>query len=276
MKGNKFKFIEHRKWGQYYLQDKIIINNIICAINPNLNQFFVEIGPGKGALTNPISQYVDNITVIEIDKKLVNLLKNTNCLKNKLTIYCQDVLTFNFNKLVHKNDQLIRVFGNIPYNISTPILFKLFHFRNIIKDMHLMLQKEVVNRIIAVPGSKEYGRLSVMTQYYCQANYLFEINPKSFRPIPKVNSALLNLVPYKVLPHEVKNFQILSFITQRAFSQRRKILRNSLRDLVTIEILHKLEINSQWRAENVSVALYCRLANWLSEHRFNKISSKIW
>ncbi|WWO95798.1 MAG: 16S rRNA (adenine(1518)-N(6)/adenine(1519)-N(6))-dimethyltransferase RsmA [Candidatus Dasytiphilus stammeri] len=267
----KYLSTDRKKWGQYFLQDNIIINNIICAISPHFNQCLVEIGPGRGALTHPISQYVEELTGIEIDKNLSFLLQNQESLRNKLTIYCQDVLNFNFYELAQKKGQLLRVFGNIPYNISTPLLFQLFKFITIIKDMHLMLQKEVVNRIVACPGSKDYGRLSVMSQYYCQAESILEITPKSFIPRPKVHSALLRLVPHKIMTHAVKNLQSLSFITKRAFSQRRKILRNSLKDLVTMDILHKLDIDSQWRAENVSVALYCRLANWLTYNKFNKI-----
>ncbi|MEI4260056.1 MAG: 16S rRNA (adenine(1518)-N(6)/adenine(1519)-N(6))-dimethyltransferase RsmA [Candidatus Dasytiphilus stammeri] len=268
---SKYLSTARKRWGQYFLQDNIIINNIICAIAPHFNQALVEIGPGRGSLTNPISQYVEELTVIEIDKNLSFLLQNQDSLRNKLTIYCQDVLTFNFYELAQKKGQLLRVFGNIAYNISTPLLFKLFQFINIIKDMHLMLQKEVVNRIVAGPGSKDYGRLSVMSQYYCQADSLMEITPQSFIPRPKVHSALLRLVPHKIMPHGVKNVQSLSLITKRAFSQRRKILRNSLKDLVPMDILHKLDIDSQWRAENVSVALYCRLANWLTYNNFKKI-----
>ncbi|WWO96583.1 MAG: 16S rRNA (adenine(1518)-N(6)/adenine(1519)-N(6))-dimethyltransferase RsmA [Candidatus Dasytiphilus stammeri] len=260
-----------KKWGQYFLQDNIIINNIICAIAPHFDQALVEIGPGKGALTYPLSKYVDELTVIEIDKNLSCSLQNQESLRNKLTIYCQDVLNFNFYELAQKKGQLLRVFGNIAYNISTPLLFKLFHFITIIKDMHLMLQKEVVNRIVASPGSKDYGRLSVMSQYYCQADSILEISPQSFIPRPKVHSALLRLVPHKIMPYGVQNLQSLSLITKIAFSQRRKILRNSLKDLVTMESLHKLDIDSQWRAENVSVALYCRLANWLTYNKFNEI-----
>ncbi|MEI4269751.1 MAG: 16S rRNA (adenine(1518)-N(6)/adenine(1519)-N(6))-dimethyltransferase RsmA [Candidatus Dasytiphilus stammeri] len=260
-----------KKWGQYFLQDNIIINNIICAIAPHFDQALVEIGPGKGALTHPISQYVDELTVIEIDKNLSCSLQNQDSLRKKLTIYCQDVLNFNFYELAQKKGQLLRVFGNIAYNISTPLLFQLFHFITIIKDMHLMLQKEVVNRIVAGPGSKDYGRLSVMSQYYCQADSILEISPHSFIPRPKVHSALLRLVPHKIMSHGVQNLQSLSLITKIAFSQRRKILRNSLKDLVTMDILHKLDIDSQWRAENVSVALYCRLANWLTYNKFNEI-----
>ncbi|WWO96209.1 MAG: 16S rRNA (adenine(1518)-N(6)/adenine(1519)-N(6))-dimethyltransferase RsmA [Candidatus Dasytiphilus stammeri] len=271
-----FKYLSpaRKKWGQYFIQDNIIINNIICTIAPHFDQALVEIGPGRGALTNPISQYVDELTVIEIDKNLSFSLQNQHSLRNKLTIYCQDVLTFNFYELAQTKGQLLRVFGNIAYNISTPLLFKLFYFINIIKDMHLMLQKEVVNRIVACPGSKDYGRLSVMSQYYCQADSIMEIPPTSFIPRPKVYSALLRLVPHKIMPHGVKNLQSLSLITKIAFSQRRKILRNSLKDLVTMDILHKLDIDSQWRAENVSVALYCRLANWLTYNKFNEIFDK--
>ncbi|WWO99372.1 MAG: 16S rRNA (adenine(1518)-N(6)/adenine(1519)-N(6))-dimethyltransferase RsmA [Candidatus Dasytiphilus stammeri] len=261
-------------WGQIFLKDAKIINNIVSAINPQNNDNLVEIGPGLGALTQPISKYVKHITAIEIDKNLVNVLKTNTMISNKLTIYQKNALNFDFNELSKQTGNKLRIFGNLPYNISTKLIFHLFKYTNIIKDMHLMLQKEVVDRIIAVPDSKKYGKLSIMSQYYCQGFLIQEITPESFIPVPKVSSALIRLVPYSFMPNIVENISELQLITRTAFSHRRKILKNSLSKLVTVKVLKEIGINPNLRAENLSVALYCKLANWLTVHSPIKLKEK--
>ncbi|WWP01510.1 MAG: 16S rRNA (adenine(1518)-N(6)/adenine(1519)-N(6))-dimethyltransferase RsmA [Candidatus Dasytiphilus stammeri] len=263
-----------KNWGQIFIKDAKIINNIVSAINPQNNDHLVEIGPGLGALTQPISKYVKHLTAIEIDKNLVNLLKTNTGISNKLTIYQKDALNFDFNELSRPKGHKLRIFGNLPYNISTQLIFHLFKYTKIIKDMHLMLQKEVVDRIIAVPDSKKYGRLSIMSQYYCQGFFIQEITPESFIPVPKVSSALLRLVPYSLMPNIVENISELQLITRTAFSHRRKIIKNSLSKLVTVKVLKEIGINPNLRAENISVALYCKLANWLTVHSPMKIKEK--
>ncbi|WWO95372.1 MAG: 16S rRNA (adenine(1518)-N(6)/adenine(1519)-N(6))-dimethyltransferase RsmA [Candidatus Dasytiphilus stammeri] len=256
------RFFVQKKLGQHFLHDNSVINKIIEIISPKPQNTLVEIGSGLGALTKPISEYVTNLTAIEIDVKLIKLLKTNESLMKKLKIYPQNVLTFNFTEFSQKKGKILRIFGNIPYNISTSLLFHLFSHIKVIKDMHLLLQKEFVDRIIAVPGCKEYGRLSVISQYYCRSISLLEIVPNSFKPKPKVKSALIRLIPHNIMPNLVKNIQDLNIITNLAFSQRRKMLRNSLKKLFPVEVLEQIGILPTLRAENISVALYCQLANW--------------
>ncbi|WWP00564.1 MAG: 16S rRNA (adenine(1518)-N(6)/adenine(1519)-N(6))-dimethyltransferase RsmA [Candidatus Dasytiphilus stammeri] len=269
-----FGHLAHKKWGQNFIIDVNIINNILSAIDPHTDDQLVEIGPGLGALTKPISKYVKYLTAIEIDKDLVNHLKKDIYLSKKLTIYQQNAINFNFNELSRPKGHKLRIFGNLPYNISSQMIFHLFKYITIIKDMHFMLQKEVVDRIIAVPDSKKYGRLSVMSQYYCKAVLIQDITPESFIPVPKVSSALVRLVPYSLMPNIVENISELKLITRTAFTHRRKMLRNSLSKLVTVKILNEIGVNPNLRAENIPVALYCKLANWLTVHSKMKLKEK--
>lgn len=250
-----------KRFGQNFLHDDHVIENIIAAIQPKKDQALVEIGPGLAALTMPISQYVDHLTVIEIDRDLAARLQQNPFLKDKLTVIEQDAMTVDFNELSQQKKQPLRVFGNLPYNISTPLMFHLFQYTNAISDMHFMLQKEVVNRLVAGPNSKAYGRLSVMAQYYCQIIPVLEVPPYAFKPAPKVDSAVVKLIPHKNLPYQVKDIRILSRITTEAFNQRRKTIRNSLGNLFSSETFNELNINLDSRAENLSVQQYCELAN---------------
>lgn len=250
-----------KRFGQNFLHDDHVIENIIAAIQPKKDQALVEIGPGLAALTMPISQYVDHLTVIEIDRDLAARLQQNPFLKDKLTVIEQDAMTVDFNELSQQKKQPLRVFGNLPYNISTPLMFHLFQYTNAISDMHFMLQKEVVNRLVAGPNSKAYGRLSVMAQYYCQIIPVLDVPPYAFKPAPKVDSAVVKLIPHKNLPYQVKDIRILSRITTEAFNQRRKTIRNSLGNLFSPETFNELNINLDSRAENLSVQQYCELAN---------------
>ncbi len=227
----------------------------------------MEIGPGLGALTEPVGERLDKLTVIELDRDLAARLETHPFLGPKLTIFQQDAMTFDFAALAQERGQPLRVFGNLPYNISTPLMFHLFSYTGSIKDMHFMLQKEVVNRLVAGPGNKTYGRLTVMAQYYCQIIPVLEVPPHSFTPPPKVDSAVVRLVPYAEPPYPVSDVRILSRITTEAFGQRRKTLRNSLSQMVAAGALEELSIDPTLRAENVSVAQYCQLANWLANHQ---------
>ncbi|MCX8738551.1 16S rRNA (adenine(1518)-N(6)/adenine(1519)-N(6))-dimethyltransferase RsmA [Gilliamella sp. B2824] len=250
-----------KRFGQNFLHDDYIIESIVAAIQPKSDQALVEIGPGLAALTVPVSKYVDHLTVIEIDRDLASKLIDNPFLKTKLTVIEQDALTFNFNELNQQLGKPLRVFGNLPYNISTPLMFHLFEYANIIDDMHFMLQKEVVTRLVAAPNSKDYGRLSVMAQYYCQIIPVLEVPPTAFKPAPKVNSAVVKLIPYKQKPYLVDDVKILSRITTEAFNQRRKTIRNSLSNMFTTDQLIELDIDPNLRAENLSVQQYCKLAN---------------
>lgn len=250
-----------KRFGQNFLHDENVIDNIIAAIDPKKDQALVEIGPGLAALTSPICRYIDHLTVIEIDRDLAARLQTNPFLKNKLTVIEQDAMTVDFNALSKQLNQPLRVFGNLPYNISTPLMFHLFQYTDAICDMHFMLQKEVVNRLVAAPNSKTYGRLSVMAQYYCQIIPVLEVPPYAFKPAPKVESAVVKLIPHRVPPAQVNDVKILSQITTAAFNQRRKTIRNSLGQLFTVNQLIELNINPDLRAENLTLKQYCELAN---------------
>ncbi len=254
-----------KRFGQNFLNDENVIENIVAAIQPKKDQALVEIGPGLAALTLPVSQYVDHLTVIEIDRDLATRLLENPFLKDKLNVIQQDAMTVDFTALANQMNQPLRVFGNLPYNISTPLMFHLFQFMHAISDMHFMLQKEVVNRLVAAPNSKAYGRLSVMAQYYCQIIPVLEVPPYAFKPAPKVDSAVVKLIPHKSLPHPVNDVRALSRITTEAFNQRRKTIRNSLSNIFSAESLTNLGIDLDARAENLSVQQYCQLANAYSK-----------
>lgn len=253
-----------KRFGQNFLNDQYIIDSIVAAIHPQPHEALVEIGPGLGALTEPVGERLDALTVVELDRDLAARLQTHPFLGPKLTIFQQDAMSFDFAALAKEKGQPLRVFGNLPYNISTPLMFHLFSYTGAIKDMHFMLQKEVVNRLVAGPDSKAYGRLSVMAQYYCQIIPVLEVPPHSFTPPPKVDSAVVRLVPFSEPPHAVSDIRVLSRITTEAFGKRRKTLRNSLGHLFEAGVLEELGIDAGLRAENVTVAQYCQLANWLS------------
>ena len=258
--------LARKRFGQNFLNDQFVIDSIVSAINPQKGQAMVEIGPGLAALTEPVGERLDELTVIELDRDLAARLQTHPFLGPKLTIYQQDAMTMNFGELSEKMGQPLRVFGNLPYNISTPLMFHLFSYTDAIADMHFMLQKEVVNRLVAGPNSKAYGRLSVMAQYYCNVIPVLEVPPSAFTPPPKVDSAVVRLVPHKTMPYPVKDLRVLSRITTDAFTQRRKTIRNSLGNLFTVDVLAELGIDPAMRAENISVEQYCKLANYISDN----------
>ncbi|UDG80217.1 16S rRNA (adenine(1518)-N(6)/adenine(1519)-N(6))-dimethyltransferase RsmA [Candidatus Steffania adelgidicola] len=257
--------ILRKRFGQVFLHDRYIINAIVSAIQPLSGQVIVEIGPGLGALTEVVAKYVDVMTVIELDRDLARLLANHRFLHSTLNVIQQDAMTVDFAALSIELGQSLRLFGNLPYNISTSLMFYLFRYTHVIRDMHFMLQKEVVNRLIASPNAKTYGRLSVMAQYYCQIIPILEVSSTAFRPVPKVNSAVVRLLPYTRLPFRVRDVSKLATVTHLAFSQRRKTLRNSLGNYFSEKELAEQGIDATLRAENLSVEYYCRLANVLAE-----------
>ncbi len=250
-----------KRFGQNFLLDEFIIDSIVAAVQPKSDQALVEIGPGLAALTVPMIKNLEQMTVIEIDRDLAARLIENPHLKDKITVIEQDALTFDFSELSKQKAMPLRVFGNLPYNISTPLMFHLFQYTDVIADMHFMLQKEVVKRLVAAPNSKDYGRLSVMAQYYCQIIPVLEVPPTSFKPAPKVDSAVVKLIPHKIKPHCVNEIKALSRITTEAFNQRRKTIRNSLGNLFTVEQLIELGIDPNLRAENLTLQHYCSLAN---------------
>ncbi|MFC0309449.1 16S rRNA (adenine(1518)-N(6)/adenine(1519)-N(6))-dimethyltransferase RsmA [Gallibacterium trehalosifermentans] len=255
-----------KRFGQNFLHDDHIIQSIVAAINPQKEDFLIEIGPGLGALTEPVADQIDHLTVIELDRDLAERLRHHPFLHQKLTVIEQDVMHFDFKQFATNHQKPLRIFGNLPYNISTPLMFHLFQYHNVIQDMHFMLQKEVVNRLCAGVNSKAYGKLTIMAQYFCQVIPVLEVPPTAFKPAPKVDSAVVRLVPHKTLPHPVKDLYWLNRVCTQAFNQRRKTLRNSLMDLFSAEQLTVLDINLTDRAENLSIADYARLANWLADN----------
>ncbi|QCI17976.1 16S rRNA (adenine(1518)-N(6)/adenine(1519)-N(6))-dimethyltransferase RsmA [Buchnera aphidicola (Acyrthosiphon lactucae)] len=256
------RHIPLKRYGQNFLVNKNTIQDIVKIINPNIKQILVEIGPGLGALTKSMCQFLEKLIVIEVDPNLLLLLKKRS-FYSKLIVFCQDALRFNFIDLFHKKNQLIRIFGNLPYNISTSLIILLFKQIQVIQDMNFMLQKEVAERLISIPGNKSYGRLSIISQYYCNIKILLNVIPEDFRPIPKVHSVFINLTPHTNSPYFVHDINILSYITKNAFQNRRKILRHSLKNFFSKKELLQLEINPNLRAENISIFQYCQLSNYL-------------
>lgn len=269
---NSKKHLGHtarKRFGQNFLHDMNVIHGIVSAINPKKDEFLLEIGPGLAALTEPVAELVNKLTVVEIDRDLAERLRHHPFLNQKLTVIEQDALRFNFREYfesLNLGKDSVRVFGNLPYNISTPLIFHLLTFHDLIKDMHFMLQKEVVKRLCAAPNSKAYGRLTIMAQYYCQVIPVLEVPPTAFKPAPKVDSAVVRLMPYNQLPYPAKDVYWLNRVTTQAFNQRRKTLRNALSTLFSAEQLEALGIDLTARAENLTIADYVRLANWLYEN----------
>lgn len=256
--------IPRKRFGQNFLHDHNIIQNIISSIQAKPGEHWVEIGPGQGALTEPLLKQGIRLDVVELDRDLVALLREQFKQYDNLQIHSADALRFDFSALAEADSKL-RIIGNLPYNISTPLMFHLLDNAYCIEDMHFMLQKEVVDRICAAPGSKKYGRLSVMMQYYCATELLFDVPPESFDPAPKVMSAIVRLVPHQQPPVQVNDIAKLNRVVTQAFSQRRKTLRNSLKKLITEEEIAALGIDPTLRAETISLADFARLSNLLQE-----------
>lgn len=253
---------EHRarkRFGQNFLVDQGIINGIVRAIGPREQDNLVEIGPGKGAITAQLIEACPSLQVIELDRDLIPVLLAQFANYRQFRIHQTDALKFDFGALA--TEQPLRVVGNLPYNISTPLIFHLLKFGERVADMHFMLQKEVVLRLAAGPGDKNYGRLSVMAQYECAVENLFEVPPGSFRPMPKVDSAIVRLIPYRDKPVVAHNPEGLATLVKAAFSQRRKTLRNALKNLPGDIDVDSLDVDLTKRAENLSVAEYVQLSN---------------
>lgn len=257
-----------KRFGQNFLHDHNIIYSIIAHIQARENQHWVEIGPGQGALTAPLLAQKVQLDVVELDRDLVELLQQKFSSQPKLAIHSADALMFDFAALAQEGEKL-HIIGNLPYNISTPLLFHLLESSHCIADMHFMLQKEVVDRICATPGSKQYGRLSVMMQYYCQGELLFDVPPESFDPIPKVMSAIIRLIPYTEPPVEINNMKVFEQVVAEAFSQRRKTIRNSLKNSLSEPQIAAAGINPGARAETLTLAEFAALSNLVGANQEN-------
>jgi 16S rRNA (adenine1518-N6/adenine1519-N6)-dimethyltransferase len=253
------KHLPKKRFGQNFLNDRDIIRALVEAIHPQPDDLMIEIGPGLGALTQPLLKTLNHLHTVELDRDIVAWMQG-HYPADKITIHNVDALKFDFASF----GSHVRVVGNLPYNISTPILFHLLECVENIIDMHFMLQKEVVERMVAEPSTPEYGRLSVMLQYRLQMEYLFTVPPEAFDPAPKVESAFVRLVPYPAPPHPAKDEKLFGKIVTAAFAQRRKTLRNTLKGLLDDGGFTVLNLDSQLRAENLGVAEFVAIANHLA------------
>lgn len=253
----------HKKQlGQHFLHDPAIIDRIVRAIDPQPGESLVEIGPGAGAITLPLLKRHGALRVIEFDRDLLAPLRQLGAGHGALDIVHADVLDVDFTELAAGTP--IRLVGNLPYNISSPILFHALEHASAIRDMHFMLQKEVVDRMAAAPGSKVYGRLSVMLQACCGVTPLFRVPPGAFRPPPKVDSAVVRLLPRPSDEIGIADPTLFARVVRAAFAQRRKTLRNALDEVCDVEAMHHVGIAPGARAETVPVADYVALANHLA------------
>ncbi len=256
-----------KRFGQHFLHDKNIIAKILSAVCIVEGEKFLEIGPGQGALTFPLLQQCKKLTAVELDRDLIPILNNQAGPYGELEIINADILNFELSSL--PGDLPYRIVGNLPYNISTPLMFHLLKSIDRIKDMHFMVQKEVAQRIVAEVGDGHYGRLSIMMQYRCNCHYLFDVPPECFSPPPRVDSAIIRLLPRSQPEYDVGELSNFSNIVQAAFGQRRKTISNSLKSLVTEAVFDRCKIDKRLRAENLHGHEFAKLARALQEKPIN-------
>ncbi|GAB3058772.1 16S rRNA (adenine(1518)-N(6)/adenine(1519)-N(6))-dimethyltransferase RsmA [Stenotrophomonas tumulicola] len=257
--GPAFTAPAKKQLGQHFLADRHYIDSIVRAVNPKDGDRLVEIGPGQGAITLPLLRQHPRLTVIEFDRDLIAPLTAAAAPLGELAIIQSDVLRVDFTALADGGQ--IRLVGNLPYNISSPILFHALEHAGVVRDMHFMLQKEVVDRMAAGPGSKVFGRLSVMLQAYCEVTSLFVVPPGAFRPPPKVDSAVVRLVPRDPSTIGINDRNRFAEVVKAAFGQRRKTLRNALNNVVSAEQFIAAGVRPDARAEQLEVAQFVALAN---------------
>lgn len=252
-----------KRFGQHYLRDDRVIQRLVAAIRPTAADCLVEIGPGLGALTKPLLQAVGQLQVVELDRDLIPRLEKNCAGLGELQIHQADALRFDFATLspTTPSQQQLRIVGNLPYNISTPLLFHLLAQAEIIRDMHFMLQQEVVNRLAAQPGNSDYGRLSIMVQYRSQVEPLFSVAADAFNPPPQVQSAVVRLEPYPHPPQPAADETRFAALVAQAFNQRRKTLRNSLRGWLSADAISAVGIDPSARPETLSLAEFVALSN---------------
>lgn len=262
-----FKAPPKKNLGQHFLVDRRYIDMIVLAVDPKPGDRLVEIGPGQGAITLPLLRRHGELTVIEFDRDLITPLMEASEGVGRLTVIHKDVLQVDFGKLAADDGHAaarIRLVGNLPYNISSPILFHALEHAAAVQDMTFMLQKEVVDRMAAGPGSKVYGRLGVMLQAYCRVEALFDVPPGAFRPPPKVDSAVVRLVPLPADAIGIADHALFARVVRDAFGQRRKTLRNALQQVCSGEDITEAGLRPEARAEQVEVAGFKQLANHLA------------
>lgn len=265
-----------KRFGQNFLQDKAIICDIISAFHPKIDDRVIEIGPGLGALTKLLLENLKHLDVIEIDRDLALELRALFPDPKQLAIHNQDVLAFDLKKLYQQTQTLkkFRIIGNLPYNISTPLIFHLLESSDLISDMIFMLQREVVERLCAKPLTKHYGRLSVMIQYHCEAFPLFSISPEAFYPKPKVTSQLVQLIPHQTPPYPVLDKAMLRNITTAAFNHRRKTIHNALKSYLKNDDFLTLNIDPMLRPEALSLEQFVNITNFVVKEMEKKSSHK--
>ena len=263
-----------KRFGQNFLHDQAVINRIVSAISPGAGQHLIEIGPGQGALTRPLAESDAKLDCVELDRDLAAHLRTTFANNPQVHIHQQDILKFDLHSVIDNAapDSGLRIIGNLPYNISTPVMFHLLKQHELIADMTFMLQLEVVQRLAAQVGSKNYGRLGLMAQYYCQIEHLFNVPSAAFTPKPKVSSAIVRLTPHKTFPHQAKNVDTLQTVIRTAFNQRRKTLKNSLKAIISEDRIRALDIDASQRPENLFLSDYVRISDAISiEQHSNEI-----
>ncbi|MEY8203764.1 MAG: 16S rRNA (adenine(1518)-N(6)/adenine(1519)-N(6))-dimethyltransferase RsmA [Bermanella sp.] len=259
-----------KRFGQNFLHDDNVIRNIVKSIRPKVGENIVEIGPGMGAITEQLLDATEGyLNVVELDRDLIPGLNVKFFNHPGFKVHEADALQFDFEKL-KTDERPLRIVGNLPYNISTPLIFHLLSFAGTVKDMHFMLQKEVVQRMAAGPGENNYGRLSIMAQYFCDVQHLFDVGPAAFKPAPKVDSAIVRLVPYQTLPHPVKDHRTLENVVRTSFSMRRKTLRNNLKKVISSEQLEKLGIDPSLRPERLALADFVAISDYVFTNASNK------
>jgi 16S rRNA (adenine1518-N6/adenine1519-N6)-dimethyltransferase len=258
-----------KRFGQNFLHDPNVIRNIVKSIRPKPDDNIVEIGPGMGAITEELLEGTEGyLNVVELDRDLIPGLKVKFFDQPGFQIHEADALKFDFQTL-KVDERPLRIVGNLPYNISTPLIFHLLSYSGTVKDMHFMLQKEVVERLAAGPGDKNYGRLSIMAQYFCQVQHLFDVGPGAFKPAPKVDSAIVRMVPYDTLPHPVKDFRTLENVVRESFAMRRKTLRNNLKKTISADDLESLGIDPGLRPEKLGLEAFVKIADFVFDRQDN-------
>lgn len=256
------RHVPRKRLGQHFLVDRRTIERIVAAIDPQRAEHIVEIGPGLGALTEPLLECVEHLHVVELDRDLSGRLRERYPAE-RLAVHQADALRFDFATLPVP----LRIVGNLPYNISTPLLFHVAPAAARCVDLHFMLQQEVVDRMVAKPSDPEYGRLSVMLQYRFGLERLFTVAPGAFRPSPKVHSAFVRLIPRPFSELRALNELGFAKVVAQAFSMRRKTLRNALYGMISASDLAALGIDPGVRAETLPVAAFVTIANWVAQHR---------
>ncbi|WP_415905165.1 16S rRNA (adenine(1518)-N(6)/adenine(1519)-N(6))-dimethyltransferase RsmA [Neptuniibacter sp. QD48_55] len=256
-----------KRFGQNFLHDHGVIRRIIRSIAPHESDQLVEIGPGLGALTEELLSEAGELDAIELDRDLPPILRTKFFnYGDKFRIHEADAMKFDFSQL-QKGEKRLRIVGNLPYNISTQLIFHLLSHAEQVEDMHFMLQKEVVDRMAAGPGENNYGRLGIMAQYYCKVESLFVVPPGAFNPAPKVDSAIIRLTPYRELPHVAKDVSQFETVVRTAFNMRRKTLRNNLKPLLSADALEDIGIDPGLRPEKLPISDFVRISNYLTDQK---------